>query len=420
MERYEKFLSKYSKLGKKVTDLSRIEKLLKAVGNPQDELKFVHIAGTNGKGSIAEMLSKALIASGYKTATFTSPYIIRYNDRIRINGVEISSEKLNEITEKIEPLVEEIGEEFSQFEITQAIAFLYFASEKCDIVVLETGLGGKLDSTNVISAPLAAVISSISYDHTAILGDTLKEIAEQKAGIIKRSSNVILSCDNSEEVIEEVKSRAEIEGCNFEMPDISDLTVKECGIFGNKFSYCGAEYETKMGGYHQIINALTVIAAAQKLTGFNISQDALREGLQVQVPARTEIMSNAPLVVLDGGHNPAGLKRLAGVMDTIEGKKTVIIGMLRDKDSLNAIKEIAAHADRFICVDGFYQSAREADELAKILRSMGAKAESAQGDIYKTVKSVFEETGKEEMLVICGSLYLASKFAGRKELFKRG
>ena len=194
IDKHMEFISGFSKQGGKVRDLNRIKSLLKAVGNPEKSLKFVHIAGTNGKGSMAQMFSEIFIDAGYKTGLFTSPYIIEYNDRIQINGQNISDEEIEIISNEIRPVVESLegDTDFSQFEITQTIAFLYFAKMQCDIVVLETGVGGLLDSTNVIEAPLVSVIGSVSYDHTAVLGNTLEEIAFQKAGIIKPKCPCVL------------------------------------------------------------------------------------------------------------------------------------------------------------------------------------------------------------------------------------
>ena len=197
------FLDSFSRLGKRAVGLERIRALLKALGDPQDSLAFIHVTGTNGKGSICEMLSEVFIRSGYKTGLFTSPYIIEYNDRIRINGKNISDKALSGLLPKVREAAESTGfmADFSQFEITQAAAFCYFAMEKCDIVILEAGLGGLLDSTNVIDKNICSVIGSVSYDHMAVLGNTLEEIAAQKAGIIKEGCPCILSSGNDERVI---------------------------------------------------------------------------------------------------------------------------------------------------------------------------------------------------------------------------
>jgi dihydrofolate synthase/folylpolyglutamate synthase len=204
------YINSYTKSGGRITDLSRAQSLMDSVGNPEKRLKFVHIAGTNGKGSTLEYIADALQFAGYRTGKFTSPFILHYNDRIRINDDEIDDESLCRLAEIVR---EKAGDgEYSQFEITMAIAMLWYEREKCDVVVLETGIGGLLDSTNVIPPPLLSVITSVSLDHTAILGDTVEKIAVQKAGIIKGGSAVVLSEDNPESVRSIVRSTAEERG----------------------------------------------------------------------------------------------------------------------------------------------------------------------------------------------------------------
>lgn len=202
-----KFVNSYSKSGKPVTDLSRAERLMKLVGNPEKRLDFIHVAGTNGKGSTVEYISNALIYSGYKVGQFTSPFVLHYTDRIRINGREIDEKSFCEICEFIKNRID--NQPYSQFEITMAIAMWWFEMEGCDIVVLEAGIGGLLDCTNVIESPLLCIITSISLDHTAILGDTVEKIAEQKTGIIKEKSITILSADNNKSISKIIRKTAE-------------------------------------------------------------------------------------------------------------------------------------------------------------------------------------------------------------------
>jgi len=255
------YISSYDRKGRRISDLSRARALMDLVGNPQDSLKFIHIAGTNGKGSMAQMFSEILTAEGYKTGLFTSPFLIEYSDRIRINGENIPKDRLCETVEKLKPLLEscELRNDFSQFEITQAIAFSYFLHEKCDVVVLETGLGGLVDCTNVIKNPLVTVIGSVSYDHTAILGETLEEIATQKAGIIKKNCPCILSAGNDMRVVRTVREYAMAMESQLCIPNLSLLKVLQMGITGSVFSYKGAEYEISMQGLHQVSNAITVL-----------------------------------------------------------------------------------------------------------------------------------------------------------------
>ena len=416
MKRYEEFTSKYTKLGRRVNDLSRIAALMHAVGDPQERLRFVHVAGTNGKGSICEMTARALTAAGYRTGLFTSPYILRYNDRIRIDGGEITDAELDELADIAEPAAERLSElGFSQFEITQAMGLLHFERRGCDVVVLETGLGGLLDSTNVIPAPLVSVIGSLSLDHTAILGDTVAEIAVQKAGIIKPGSPAVLSGGNPAEAVAEVRRRAAECGSELIIPEAAEPV--SVTAFGSEFIYKGRRYAVSMGGAHQLINACTVIETLGVLRGrgLDIPEAAVDEGLKAVIPARLQILSREPLIIVDGGHNPQGMGALAAALGTLPCRKRAVIGMLSDKDSAEAAKLTADSAEHFVCVDGFAPNARPAGELAEILRGCGAEAEASELPPEETVKRELENLPDGEALVICGSLYLASLFAGGME-----
>ncbi len=407
---YNDLISRYSKLGQRVSDLSRIESLMRAVGDPQKKLRFVHIAGTNGKGSVTEMLSRTLTAAGYRTGSFTSPYILRYNDRIRVNGAEITDGELDELADIVSAAVAGLPVGFSQFEITQAMALLHYQRCGCDIVVLETGLGGLLDSTNVIPAPEAAVITSIALDHTAILGDTPEEIARHKAGIIKRGSAAVCSAcvkDGARAVIQEQAERC---GTTLRVPDMSLMNVHRCDIFGAEFDYGGLTgLALKMGGTHQLYNAAAVIETVNALRerGYDIPDEALREGLTAQIPARVQILREQPPVILDGSHNPEGLSALAAVVGQLPLPRRAVIGMLSDKDSTGAAKLIADSCDEFYCVDGFMPSARPADELAKLLFDCGATASPSGKSAADTAQELAAKP--DGSLIICGSLYLASE-----------
>lgn len=413
IDKHMEFISGFSKQGGKVRDLNRIKSLLKAVGNPEKSLKFVHIAGTNGKGSMAQMFSEIFIDAGYKTGLFTSPYIIEYNDRIQINGQNISDEEIEIISNEIRPIVESLegDTDFSQFEITQTIAFLYFAKMQCDIVVLETGVGGLLDSTNVIEAPLVSVIGSVSYDHTAVLGNTLEEIAFQKAGIIKPKCPCVLSAGNDMAVIKTIREKAMAMQSQLVIPNLYLCKAEKWDIFGCEFWYKGEKYATSMGGLHQISNAITVIEAikypAEKM---KITLDNIKNGLKrATIPARIEVVSKNPLTILDGGHNPDGMKALAKVLETIPQRpKIAIIGMLKGKNVHEAIRELIGLVDKFICVDGFYPLEMPKQELKEIIESIGGKAELSDLPLNELIKSIQKENPKG-LTLICGSLFLASK-----------
>lgn len=425
MSRFEIFVNSFSKLGKRVSDLSRIRRLMAALGDPQERLKFIHVAGTNGKGSTSEMLAGTLAAAGYKTGLFTSPYILRYNDRIRINGEDIEDEELDRLSDILSAAVSGMDEGFSQFEITQAMAMLYYERSGCDIVVLEAGLGGLLDSTNIIPPPEAAVITSVALDHTAILGGAIGQIAEQKAGIIKSASPAICSASVPPQALDVIRRRAREVGAQLFIPDMGEASVRRCDLFGSELDFGDVNgIRLNMGGEHMIRNAAAAIQTVRVLRrrGYSIPDDALRKGLACVIPARLQILNRDPLVILDGGHNPEGIGALAAALDTLSCKKRAVIGMLKDKDSEQAARLIARSAERFVCVSIFYPNALDAQELAGLLRSEGANAEASPLSPEETVRRELAALPDGDALVINGSLFLASRFADGKfiqEILKR-
>lgn len=406
------YISSFDRKGKRIADLSRAKALMALVGNPQNDLKFIHIAGTNGKGSMAQMLSEIFTEGGYKTGLFTSPFLIEYSDRIRINGKNIPHKSLCEIVEKIKPLVEKspLKDDFSQFEITQAIGFCYFKKEKCDIVILETGLGGLVDCTNIIENPLVTLIGSVSYDHTAILGETLEEIATQKAGIIKPHCPCVLSAGNDMKVVKTVREYAMQTQSQLCIPNLCLCRVSKMDIFGTIFSYKGQNYKISMQGLHQVSNALTVIDAVKFANEtLPISQDAILTGLEkARLIGRCEVVSQNPLTIVDGGHNPDGTKALAEVLKNVPKPVVAVIGMHSDKNCEDAVKNLIPVADEFIPVDGFSHMDIEKETLAKIITQNGGTAHTEQ-DIKSSVATA-EKLCKGGTTVICGSLYLVSYF----------
>ena len=395
---YDKFLSRFTKSGAPVTDLSRFAGLMHALGDPQDELRFVHVAGTNGKGSVVRIISAALSGAGYKTGEFTSPYIYRYNDRIKINGEEIPDERIEQLIARIAPLVDE-EKGYSQFEITTAIAFCYYLEEKCDVVVLEAGLGGLLDCTNIIKAPLCSVITSVSLDHTAILGDTVEKIAMQKAGIIKPGSPCVLypvQYGGTKDII--AKKAAE---CG------STLIIPACPRIqkgSQTFELEGVRYTTGMNGVHQIYNAVTAIKALELLSS---SFPAMtREDIQNAVsraalPSRLQTLRTSPLVLIDGAHNEDAMKMLAAYVSTLENKpKIMICGMSRSKDYKASLSHISPFIDRAFCIDGFTQGTVPRDELVPCF------ADAAGADTGTAVREAFSLAGTNGAVIIAGSLYI--------------
>lgn len=404
------FINSYTKSGGRITDLSRARGLMERIGNPEKELKFVHIAGTNGKGSTLEYISNALIESGYRTGQFTSPFILRYNDRIRINGTEISDEALCVIAEQVKNAVG--NEPYSQFEITMAIAFLWFLREKCDIVVLETGIGGTLDSTNVIPAPLLSVITSISLDHTALLGNTVEEIASHKAGIIKSGSAVVLSDDNTDSVKALVMETAK-NSCAKYVP-LETCKPHSDGGFYAPFFYRGVKLTPAMPGLHQKYNAQTAITACLYLRkkGFSISDGSIIHAVEnTQVKARVQYINGEPPVIVDGGHNPSGVNMLSLMLMYLStrGKKIyTVMGMVDSKDYAECVKMIARQSEKLIAVDGFAGNSVPAETIADIASFYTDAEASALEEATAQAKALALENGG--VAVICGSLYLASEY----------
>lgn len=411
------FINAFTHSGKPVKDLSRIKRLLAALGNPQNSLRFVHIAGTNGKGSTAEMFSRIFIDAGLKTGCFTSPFIIRYNDRIRVGGKDIPSSDLSRIAEKVRTAVDTLPDsaDLSQFEITQAIAFLYFVQQKCDIVVLETGLGGLLDCTNVITTPLLTVITTIDLDHTAILGDTIAQIAAQKAGIIKPNVPCVLSANNPRDAVNVVTQAAEKNHSALVIPDIESVLVKRLDCFGAGFDYKGKSYTLSMGGAHQITNALSVIEGCELLKQtLALTDESITRGIaQAVLPARVEILCTSPLTILDGAHNPDGLSALAKVLDGCGKRCFALIGMCRDKNIDSAVQKLIPYVDTFYTVDGFSERALDRTDLAQKIITLGGKAQPCGLPIDVQIKAL-QKAHPNDITLICGSLYLAAQIKNKK------
>lgn len=402
---YFDFIKSFTKGGKPVKDLSRIKGLLDALGNPEKELQFIHIAGTNGKGSTAQVFYEILLKAGVKAGLFTSPYIIDFTDRIRFMGENISKATLDSLLPALKSAVK--GNDYSQFEITMVTAFLYYKSVGAEAVVLEAGLGGALDSTNIIEKPLVSVITSISHDHMGVLGDTLEKIAAQKAGIIKRKTPCVLACDNPFEVVKVVKAAAEKQNSPLIIPDKEMLVVNEDMTFGGEFIYKDKKYAVSMSGEHQITNALNVIEGAEVLKKYYpITDENIYDGIKTaKVIGRCEILSSFPLVILDGCHNDGGIKALAKVLKNIP-EPTAVIGMLKDKNAEKAILPLIPICKKFITVSGFNTNAYSAEELKDIITSLGAKAQVGEG-VEKEYKKAL--SGEYENAVILGSLYLVAE-----------
>lgn len=401
------YINHFSHSGEPVKNLDRIAGLLKALGNPQKNLKFVHIAGTNGKGSVAEYLYNIFINAGYRTGCFTSPYIRHYRDRIRLNAQDIPEEILCELCEKVAAVAGE--KPYSQFEITLAIAFLYFLQMQAEIVILETGIGGLVDATNSIENPLVSVLTSISKDHMEILGNSIEEIARQKAGIIKQGCPVVSSLKNKGNVIFQLT--ADIKGCPFYTPDTDAYEIESISLTeGNDFSYHLQKYHTKMSGMHQVDNALTVLETVNVLKKhFDIPEEAVKKALaETIVPARIQVLQTNPLVVLDGGHNADGIGALTDLLSESDIKNWIgICGMTNSKDADTAAFQLALLLSKVLCVDSFSANSLSRIELCQAFirqHAMALETELTAALPY----AVKWAKGSHGGVVICGSLYLAS------------
>lgn len=390
--------------------LDRIRELLERLGRPQDRLKFVHVAGTNGKGSICAYLASILGAAGYRTGMFTSPYIERFEERIRVDGTMISPDDLRDVTlavrEHAEAMAEETGDHPTEFELMTAVALEHFARCGCDIVVLEVGLGGRLDSTNVIDAPEACVIARIGLDHTALLGNTLAAIAGEKAGIIKEGSAVV-SWPQEPEAMAVIEHAAAEHGCELRMPDFAQLeegAVKwEDGASPFRpFSYKEwADLRTGILGSYQPQNATVALEAVDVLRGrgWRIPDEAVRAGVaQTRWPGRFEIVEGGSspdgfAIVVDGGHNPQGARALAdSLAEVFPGRKPVfVIGVLEDKDYPRMLEDVLPLGSAFVCVTPDNPRALPAHKLARAIRWTGQDLLGCSACVNPVVARDFED-----------------------------
>lgn len=389
--------------------LERIEKLCKEFGNPQNSLKFVHVAGTNGKGSFCSMLDSVLRSAGYKAGLYTSPYIKTFNERMRVNGKNIPDSTLARITERVKPIADSMVDKPTEFELITAIAFLYFAEENCDIVVLEAGMGGRLDSTNIIESSELSVITGISLDHTAFLGDTVSKIAAEKAGIIKKRVPVLFG-GIDESAAEVISKKAKEMGSELFRPDYTKIENLSSNLRGTRFEYKKREVKLNLLGLYQPRNASLVLEAVEllKRRGMKISDAAISDGLEnASWSARFEIINQFPLMIFDGAHNPEGISSAVESIKYYFGTEKVIVvsGVLKDKDYnyiAGRLSEVAAAA---YTITPNNPRALDAGDFANLLSSLGIEsiANSSIGEALGKAVERADRTG--EAIVFLGSLY---------------
>lgn len=396
------------------SNISKMRKLMNLLGNPQDNLKFVHIAGTNGKGSTTKMISEILKNAGYNVGMFISPFITEFRERFQVNGEMISKKMFVDIAKRVFEAVEILekdGVYMTEFQLVTAIGFEFFNKMDCDVVCLEVGLGGRLDVTNIIKTPILSIITSISLDHTAILGETTKEIASEKAGIIKENSSVVVYPIQENDALQEIIQKSNETNSNLVIPKLEDLSICDCSLNGSNFTYKKNDYKLGLIGEHQVYNSVAVLEGVEilKLRGFNISHNAVKNAFEnVNFPARFEIISKEPYIVVEGSHNISSFEALANNLKMFGNKrKIVVMGIMQDKDVKSSLKVLKG-VDVIIAVPiESIPRAMKPFELRDLADEVCAETyafETLQNGIEKA-KQIAE---KDDLIIFCGSFYLAT------------
>lgn len=396
-----------------VPGLARLERLLERLGHPERRTRFIHVAGTNGKGSVCAMLSSLLTQAGYRTGLFTSPFLSDVREQVRVDGRRIDREAFARLARRIESCGSPPDELPTEFELMTALAFLYFAEQACDIVVLETGLGGGLDATNVIPPPLMAVITPIGLDHTQFLGGTLADIAAHKAGILKSGSRAVLApqAPGAQAVLESACRQA---GVPYSGPDLSTLQCLDRSLAGQHFVYAGqGPYTLPLLGAHQLENAALALEVVRCLQdqGLAVPEAAVQRGLAcMHWPARMEVLSRAPLFLLDGGHNLEGVESAATTLAALlPGRRFVFLfGVLRDKPYPDMIARLAPLCERFVAVQPDNPRALPLDALCRALAKAGRPVTRCQ-TVTQGVQAAMSLAGKDGAVCALGSLYMAGE-----------
>lgn len=416
------FIHQTLKFGSKL-GLHNITELLSRLGNPQDKLRFIHIAGTNGKGSVAAFSASVLKEAGYRVGLFTSPYIFRFEERIRINGEEISETDLAHYTSRVKDAIDQMVADGmthpTEFEVVTAIGLLYFYEKECDIVVLEVGLGGRLDATNVIRTPEVCVITAMDYDHMEYLGNTLTEITGEKCGILKEGTPVAVYEEQPVEALSTIKKSAQEKSCPLYFP--KETALLEESLLGSRFTYGGEEIKISLLGPHQVKNAALSLCVLDilKEKGWKISQEAILRGMkETRHSGRFEVLSENPLFIMDGAHNEAGMKtfRDAVVKHLSDKKKIFIMGMLRDKEYEKSLEIIGGLWDKMYTVTVPNPRTLEAEELAECAKKYGDHV-TPMGISHAVLSATFE-ADENTAVVAFGSLYLLGEIRKAYEKMK--
>lgn len=393
--------------------LERISTLLEMLDNPQDKLKIVHIAGTNGKGSTSTMISNMLIAGGHKTGLFTSPYVIDFCERIQINGENVDKSIFAECVTEVREKIEELNKKdiiITEFEAITVSAFLCFLKAECEYVVLEVGLGGRFDATNVVKKPEAVVITSISLDHIAILGDSISKIAFEKCGIIKENIPVITSSNQTDDAIKVINETCKDKNCNLIITNPQKADIKEDTIFGTEFMYENNTYKTRLTGNHQLENTVNAIECAKVL---GINNKSISQGIEnTNMIARMEIIGENPLIIRDGGHNEGCAEALYNFLTKYNVKNiNMLIGLMADKEVEGYVKKITPLCKSVVTVTPSNPRALNGNKLKEITEKYCENTKFINNP-KEGYKYILSNTDEKETILVCGSFYMMSDIFG--------
>lgn len=403
-------------------DLNKLEEVLHQLHDPHKKLSFVHVAGTNGKGSTAAMLSSVLTKAGYKTGLYTSPHLMRYNERMKINGQDIPDEDFIEAAETVKEVCDKMGGVPIVFEILTLMALWYFAKEQCDIVILEVGIGGRIDATNCIPSPKAAVITQLGLDHTETLGDTLEKIAAEKGGIIKPGCYAVMA-EQKESAVDVVREICKQKQVPLTISSVSRMKVLSSSVEGQQIE--DKEYGAiflPLAGAHQVKNLANVLetVGVLKQQGYQISDDAVVDGIrQTKWPARMQRLCTNPDFLLDGGHNPQCVQAATEALKAFYPDKKVVFltGMMQDKDTDRMLEEMVPLAQEFVCIHPDSQRAMDQNDMCRMLRERYGVQATACQTVNEGIRTAIQKAGDHAVVCALGSLYLAGEI---QSFFEKG
>lgn len=391
--------------------LSRIAQLCEKLGNPQNDLKVIHVAGTNGKGSTATIIAEILISAGYNVGLYTSPYVIEFRERIKFNGEMIAPEELASCIEEVKSVIDDNKIRITEFEAVTAVAFLYYSRKKCDYVVLEVGLGGRFDATNIVKKPLACVITHISLDHTQVLGDTLEEITNEKCGILKENTKVVTYPFQEEIANKTIDMNCFDKSLTRTVPNIKELKVTERSIKGTKAVYKNIPFELQLAGEHMVYNCITAIETVKQVFPA-IDNSHIAEGISnVRIPARLEIFEhNNAITILDGGHNEdCAMAVKEFLLSYCRNKRIIAVtSLMADKDYDAYLSTVLPLVDILIVTKANVPRALVTDKLAGTAKKYCNNVIAEEKSI-DAVKKAYRIGEKNDIVLICGSFYLAGE-----------